>query len=136
VGAAIDGVFVTLDCADPAPLGAFWAALLGGEVVKSTPTTVMVLSSTIDVAMVAVEDYVAPTWPDDSVPKQLHLDIAVRDLAASVAEAERLGAREAATQLRPDGWRVMFDPAGHPFCFTALVPAEAFTARAPHLRRR
>ena len=102
MAAVIDGVFVTMDCADPAPLGAFWAALLGGEVVMSTPSTVVVLSSTIDLAMVAVDDYVAPTWPDDTVPKQLHLDIAVRDVEAAAAEAERLGARRADAQLRPD----------------------------------
>jgi len=136
VAAAIDGVFVTMDCADPAPLGAFWAALLGGEVVMSTPSTVVVLSPTIDLAMVAVDDYVAPTWPDDTVPKQLHLDIAVRDVEAAAAEAERLGARRADAQLRPDEWLVLFDPAGHPFCFTANVPPEVFTARAPNLRRR
>jgi hypothetical protein len=136
MAAAIDGVFVTMDCADPVALGEFWAALLGGEVVMSTPTTVVVLSSTIDVAMVTVDDYVAPTWPADAVPKQLHLDIATRDVEAAAAEAERLGARRADTQLRPDEWLVLFDPAGHPFCFTATVPPEAFTARAPNLRRR
>jgi hypothetical protein len=134
--AAIDGVFLTMDCADPVALGAFWAALLGGEVVMSTPTTVVVLSPTIDVAMVTVDDYVAPTWPDDAVPKQLHLDIATRDVEAAAAEAERLGARRAESQLRPAEWLVLFDPAGHPFCFTRMVPPEAFTARAPNLRRR
>jgi hypothetical protein len=136
MAAAIDGVFVTMDCADPVALGEFWAALLGGQVVMSTPTTVVVLSSTIDVAMVTVDDYVAPTWPDDAVPKQLHLDIAVRDVEAAAAEAVRLGARRASTQPRPDEWLVLFDPAGHPFCFTANVPPEAFTARPPSTSRR
>jgi hypothetical protein len=33
-----------------------------------------------------------------------------------VAEAIRLGARQADQQPRPRRWRVMLDPAGHPFC--------------------
>jgi nucleotide-binding universal stress UspA family protein len=136
VTAAIDGVIVTLDCADPASLGAFWAALLGGEVVMSTASTVVVLSRVIDVALVAVERYVPPTWPDDAVPKQLHLDIAVRDVEAAAAEAERLGARRAEAQPGGDDWLVLFDPAGHPFCFTRQIPAEAFTARPPSTSRR
>jgi Glyoxalase-like domain len=136
VAAAIDGVFVTLDCADPAPLGQFWAALLDGRVVTSTPTVVVVLSSVVDVAMVTVDDYVPPTWPDDAVPKQLHLDIATRDVEAAAVEAERLGARRATTQPQPDDFLVLFDPAGHPFCFTNKIPPEAFTARSPTLRRR
>jgi hypothetical protein len=44
---------------------------------------------------------------------------------AFTAEAERLGARPAATQPAPDRWRVMFDPAGHPFCLTTQIPPEA-----------
>jgi nucleotide-binding universal stress UspA family protein len=136
MAAAIDGVFVTMDCADPASLGAFWAARLDGRAVSPSPSIVVVLSSTVDVAMVAVERYVPPTWPDDAVPKQLHLDIATRDVEAAAAEAERLGARRADRQPQPDEWIIMFDPAGHPFCFTHNIPAEAFTARPPSVARR
>lgn len=27
-----------------------------------------------------------------------------------------------ATQPAPDRWRVLIDPAGHPFCITTLIP--------------
>jgi hypothetical protein len=62
-----------------------------------------------------------PTWPADDIPKQIHLDLAVTDLQAAVAEAERLGARIAPVQPAPDRWRVLFDPAGHPFCLTLTL---------------
>ena len=67
-------------------------------------------------AALRVADYLPPTWPDPAVPKQLHLDLAVSDLDAAEAEAVRLGARRADEQLQPTQWRVMLDPAGHPFC--------------------
>ena len=46
---------------------------------------------------------------------QLHLDIAVEDLAAAVAFAVAAGAVEAGSQPQDDV-RVLLDPAGHPFC--------------------
>jgi hypothetical protein len=76
-------------------------------------------------AALKVEDYVAPTWPAAEVPKQIHLDLAVTDLDAAVAEAERLGARVAPFQPAPDRWRVLLDPADHPFCLTTQIPPEA-----------
>ncbi|HEX6356594.1 VOC family protein [Actinophytocola sp.] len=111
-----------LDCADPIPLAEFWAALLGGTVVMRTEQVCVVQTDTIMVGTVRVPDYTPPTWPDGSTPKQLHLDLAVRDLEEAEAEALRLGARKAEEQPRPDQWRVYFDPAGHPFCLTANIP--------------
>jgi catechol 2,3-dioxygenase-like lactoylglutathione lyase family enzyme len=62
-------------------------------------------------------DFVAPTWPSERSEQQIqeHLDIAVRDLQASVEWAIAAGARLADFQPQDDV-RVMFDPAGHPFC--------------------
>ncbi len=61
------------------------------------------------------------TWPDPTVPQQLHLDLTVTSVAELDAQHERalaLGAR-----LRYDRsddpeepLRVYADPAGHPFC--------------------
>jgi len=111
-----------LDCADPIPLAEFWAALLDGTVVMRTEQVCVVQTDTIMVGTVRVPDYTPPTWPDGSTPKQLHLDLAVRDLDEAEAEALRLGARKAAEQPQPDQWRVYLDPAGHPFCLTANIP--------------
>ena len=62
-------------------------------------------------------NYVAPTWPSVRGEPQIqeHLDIAVDDLEASVRWAVNVGATVAEYQPQTDV-RVMFDPAGHPFC--------------------
>ena len=116
--------FVSMDCADPLALGEFWAAMLGGEIAFTSETTVGVRTDWVWLAALRIPDYVAPTWPDGVVPKQLHLDLAVADLDAAVAEAERLGARQAPLQPAPARWRVLLDPAGHPFCLTTQIPPD------------
>lgn len=117
-------VFVSLDCADPGPLAAFWAAILGGEVAFTTANAVGVRSDAVWLAAIKIPDYRPPSWPDPDIPKQIHLDLGVTDLESAVAEAERLGARSAMSQPAPDRWRVLLDPAGHPFCLTTQIPLE------------
>jgi hypothetical protein len=114
---------VSLDCAEPRPLGEFWAAMLGGEIIMDKPSAVVVRADWIWIAALEVPGYRPPTWPAAEVPKQVHLDLAVTDLAAAVAEAQDLGARLAPEQPDPDEWQVLFDPAGHPFCLTTQVPS-------------
>jgi hypothetical protein len=118
-------VAVSLDCADAMPLAEFWAAMLGGEVLFATPTGVVVVQADgILVVAMEISDYTPPTWPDAGVPKQIHLDLVVADLDAAVAESELLGATAAAVQPDPRRWRVLLDPAGHPFCLTTVTPPE------------
>ncbi|WP_249667364.1 VOC family protein [Cellulomonas fengjieae] len=72
-----------------------------------------------------VEDYRPPAWPGASV---VHLDLTAGDrLDEPVERALALGARLADPQ--PDErWRVLLDPAGHPFCITTVSPSpELFT---------
>lgn len=69
-----------------------------------------------------VEGYEEPTWPAGERPKQLHIDCAVDDLDAAEGEALRLGARPVADQPAPERWRVLLDPAGHPFCLSTQIP--------------
>ncbi|HEX3623357.1 MAG TPA: VOC family protein [Acidimicrobiales bacterium] len=118
-------LFISLDCADPAPLAEFWAAMLGGEVRFSRATAVGVRTDWVWLAAIPVPGYRPPTWPEGDVPKQFHLDLGVADLDAAVAEAVALGARPAPTQPAPDLRRILFDPAGHPFCLTTQIPPEA-----------
>ena len=118
-------VFVTLDCSEPQALGEFWAAMLGGEVRYTSPTTVAVRTDWMWLAAMQVADYRPPTWPENEVPKQIHLDLGVTELEPAAAEAERLGATSAPFQPAPDLRRILFDPAGHPFCLTTQVPREA-----------
>jgi len=111
-----------LDCADPAALGSFWAALLGGEIVFVSNEFVAVKTDRMWLAAVRTGDYEAPSWPDGGLPKQMHLDLAVDDLAAAEKEALRLGAVRSATQPAPDRYLVLLDPAGHPFCLSTQIP--------------
>ncbi|WP_284250473.1 VOC family protein [Litorihabitans aurantiacus] len=63
----------------------------------------------------------ASTWPDPSVPQQLHLDMTVPDRSALERQHERalaLGARLISdrTDDPDEPLYVYADPAGHPFC--------------------
>ena len=60
-----------------------------------------------------------------------HLDFAVNDLEQAVAHALACGAVIAEQQFS-DGWRVMFDPEGHPFCLCnmkEMFDSEGFALR-------
>jgi hypothetical protein len=115
-------VFITLDSAEPQPLAEFWAAMLGGELVFTTEQAVGVRAEHVWLSAIRIDGYRPPTWPDDAVPKQIHLDLDVDDLGPAVAAAERLGAVAALFQPAPETRRIMLDPAGHPFCLTTGVP--------------
>lgn len=111
-----------MDCAEPAPLAEFWAQLLGGEVAFASESFVAVKADRLWLSAVKVPDYQAPTWPDGPSSKQMHLDLAVDDLAKCVDFALGLGARRAHVQPAPDRFVVLLDPAGHPFCLTTQIP--------------
>lgn len=113
---------ISLDCAEPVPLAEFWAGLLGGEVGFSSENFVAVKLDRVWLATTKVDDYQPPQWPNGTVPKQLHLDLAVDDLEDAVDEALRLGAVKCDVQPAPDRYVVMLDPAGHPFCLTTQIP--------------
>ena len=112
---------ISLDCADPAMLGTFWAALLGGEIVMAGDDISVVKVDQLLLTAMRVDDYVAPTWPGGSVPKQGHIDLAVGDLADAERRAVALGAVRAEWQPEPQSHLVFFDPAGHPFCLSVAA---------------
>jgi hypothetical protein len=112
----------SMDCAEPLPLAVFWANLLGGEVAFTSEEFVAVKTDRGWLSAIRVPGYEPPTWPEPTRAKQLHLDLAVDDLDEAEAEAVRLGARRVAQQPAPDRWRVLLDPAGHPFCLTTQIP--------------
>jgi hypothetical protein len=112
---------VSLDCAHPPRLGAFWAELLGGEVALSTADVAIVRLDHLLVTALRVEDYEPPTWPAGSMPKQVHLDLDVEDLVEAERRALSLGAVRPDAQSDPENHLVLLDPAGHPFCLTTEV---------------
>lgn len=112
---------VTIDCPEPKVLGDFYKELTGWEVVHSSDAFVgLGTQSGLWIGLQQVEDYQAPDWPGQKIPQQFHLDFSVEDLDAEVRAAEKLGATAASEQPSPDKWRVMLDPAGHPFCLSAM----------------
>lgn len=111
---------VALDCPDPAALAEFYIAIAGGSVLRVDDDWVRVaMPEGVDLAFQLAPDHRPPEWPD-GVPQQAHLDFDVDDLDAAVEAALAVGGRLADTQPSPDHWRVMFDPAGHPFCFVLV----------------
>lgn len=113
---------IGLDCDDPAELGDFWAAMLGGEIFYSSNSVVIVKIGDLFLNAYRVDDHVPPSWPGGPTPKQAHIDIDVDDLALAEARATHLGAQRAECQPDPGSYLVLLDPAGHPFCLTTQFP--------------
>ena len=108
-----------LEAPDPQALASFYSKLLDWPVVHVEPDTTVVKPPQPGVFMVfhRADDYMPPVWPPapgDQRP-MMHLDIEVEDLEISTADALAFGATLSDFQPR-DNVRVLFDPAGHPFC--------------------
>ena len=112
-------VGVSLDCADPGALADFYVRLLGGRVLWRHGSSVGVRVPGLLLVPQRVEGYRPPVWPGASV---VHLDLTAGDAVEEpAARAVALGARLADPQPDPR-WRVLLDPAGHPFCITPFAP--------------
>ena len=110
---------VTLDCADAKELSRFWAAALDGKIAyESDNFSGVELPDGLWIGAYRIDGYEPLEWPDGAAPKQVHLDFTVADLDAAEQAALDLGAIKAAHQPEPERWRVLLDPAGHPFCVT------------------
>lgn len=112
----------SIDCPDPAELADFYGSLLGMSRLVESPdgAVIAITDGAQTLAMMRVADYVPPTWPGPGQLQQMHLDVSVRELDRAVERAVALGAREADHQADPTRWRVLIDPAGHPFCLTTV----------------
>jgi len=112
---------VTFDCPDPVELARFYGEVLGLSVRFSSDDFVLLgKEGSTGLSFNRLASYQRPTWPDPFQEKQAHLELGVDDLDVAQAWLLALGAVEAATQPHPDQWRVLLDPAGHPFCITTL----------------
>lgn len=107
-----------IEAPDPAGLARFYASLLGWPVIEEGPA-VAVLATPGGSFLVfqQADGYVTPVWPpvEGQQRPMMHLDFQVGDLDEAVQEALALGATLAGHQPQ-EHVRVMFDPAGHPFC--------------------
>ena len=108
---------VALDCSDAVALADFYASIIGGDLVPGEDEDWVELHTPDGkLAFQEIADHRPPTWPNGDVPQQAHVDIDVANLDGAEAAVIRLGALKAGVQPRPDRFRVMIDPAGHPFC--------------------
>ncbi|GAA4883759.1 VOC family protein [Actinomycetospora straminea] len=114
---------VTLDCPDPAALASFYRDVAGGEIVYSSPEFVFLACAPLGLGFQRCEARAA-RWPDATEPLRVHLDFRVDSpdrLDELEARVVALGARRPSSQPRPGSWRVLLDPAGHPFCLTSVT---------------
>ncbi|MFJ5924741.1 VOC family protein [Kitasatospora sp. NPDC092948] len=113
---------VTFDCPDPAELARFYGAATGLPVRYASDGFVLLgRDDAAGLGFNRVADHRPPSWPDESGAKQAHLDLGVDDLDAAQARLVALGAVLPEFQPDPERWRVLLDPAGHPFCVSVLA---------------
>jgi catechol-2,3-dioxygenase len=104
---------VAIDAPDIEQLAAFYSDLTGWQVVRREPDWItMATGDGQKIAFQLAPDHVAPQWPGQQRPQQMHLDLLVEDHEAAAERAIALGATRLA-----DGatWITLADPAGHPF---------------------
>ncbi len=110
---------VDFDCPDPAELAHFYSTMLRLPVVYSSDDFVLLgRSGEPGLGFIRVADYRRPTWPDPAEGKQAHIELGVDDLDAAQRYVLSLGAELPSFQPDIDHWRVLLDPAGHPFCLS------------------
>ena len=103
---------LVIDCADPARDAEFWSQLLGLPISYQSPEFYVVSSDerTSGLGFQLAPDHEPATWPDPSIPQQMHLDVMVDDMEEAERQVVALGAKALG------GLHVFADPAGHPFC--------------------
>lgn len=106
---------VTLDCPDPLALARFYQTFAGGQVSEGAAGFAALATEIVRIDFQRVANPSAG-WPSDDAPRRAHLDFAVDDLPAAEAYVLRQGAVSAAHQPGGERFRVLIDPAGHPFC--------------------
>jgi len=117
----------TVDCEDPDALARFYAALLRWEMASIDEEYAIAYppganqGSYPGITFQRNPGYMPPAWPEKPEAQQqmAHLDFAVNDLEKAVQYAIHCGATVADAQFSVD-WRVMIDPAGHPFCLCQM----------------
>jgi predicted enzyme related to lactoylglutathione lyase len=111
---------VTIDCADPGRLAAFWGALLGREAGDEMDGDGW---ATIGSRHDAQPRLTFQRVPEPRAGKvRLHLDVEVDDITAGIAEVEGLGGHPTGERHDYDEGVVvgMTDPEGHEFCLVEL----------------
>ena len=105
-----------IDCPDARVLADFYGALLDWEAKGDAEwAEIRPADGSNCISFQQVTDYMAPEWPGQQVPQQMHLDVVVDDLDVAEKAVLDLGATKHDHQPGKS-FRVFLDPAGHPFC--------------------
>ena len=112
-------VGISLDCPDPHQLATFYRNLLNGRLLWSKEQSAAIQAPGVLLVMQRIENYQQPAWPGSAV---VHLDFSAGEqLDEPTGRALALGATLADAQPNTR-WRVLLDPAGHPFRITSVAP--------------
>ena len=122
--------YFTLDCLKPQELARFYAKMLKWDIMVFDEDFVCVYAPGTGqcgypgILFQKNPAYVRPVWPEQPGAQQqmAHMDFAVNNLDQAVQFAITCGATISEEQFS-DGWRVMLDPAGHPFCLCEMKAA-------------
>ena len=121
MGLQLTKMGVVLDTDNPDELSDFYQKLLGWEKRKYTVNSIVFNDHNDGMPFQLLfqydKNYVRPVWPAEPGEQQqmAHLDFFVENLEEGVTHALSCGAILSPIQFS-DSWRVMIDPAGHPFC--------------------
>ncbi len=114
---------IAIDCDDIGGLANFYSRITHQPIFYQSDDFACINLATYWLTFQRVDNYVAPTWPSSTSPKQFHLEIWTDDIDDAEEFVLEFGAAKCADQPSPDdSWRVFVDPAGHPFCLTKNVP--------------
>jgi predicted enzyme related to lactoylglutathione lyase len=104
---------VAFDAADIDTLASFYVELAGWEIAQKDDGWITVRAGDGQkIAFQQAPDHVAPQWPGQERPQQVHLDLQVDGIEAAAERAVGLGATRLADGAN---WITLADPAGHPF---------------------
>lgn len=108
---------IILNCADPRALADFYSSATGWTVASADDDFVALdTGGPVQLSFQRVAGHTAPAWPDGAT--QAHVDVTVADVDKATAELLAAGATRPDHQPG-DGWVVLIDPAGHPFCISS-----------------
>jgi len=109
-------VVLDLECPDPRVLAEFYHQVLGWGVILTQDKYVEISDGSTRILFTQVDGYQGAGWPTSAAPKRYHLCLQADDVAKAVKRCLELGASNPEFQPGGDRWRVLTDPAGHPFC--------------------
>lgn len=117
---------IVLDSDDSDMLSTFYQKLLGWKKEKPDDEWIVLTEENgkgTPLVFQQIEHYQRPAWPAEPGRQQqmIHLDFYVKsdELDKAVEHALTCGAAMSEVQLSDD-WKVMLDPAGHPFCIIPI----------------